>query len=132
MRLACRIVLLALLAVAPSAAVCGDPSSDGVVEPPVGGGWEACTSRSRDKTLQLGLHMDLTWEDDGSKRRAAVARAREVHAAVSRNSFLWHLIEPTQGRYSWEITDAVVDELESNGIEPLFMSSLCTYVRGIL
>jgi hypothetical protein len=120
MHLACTIVLFSLLAVAPCAALCGDPSTGDVVEPS-GGAWEACASRSRDKTLQLGLHMDLTWEDDGGQRRAAVARAREVHAAVSRNSFLWHLIEPTQGQYSWEITDAVVDELESNGIEPLFM-----------
>jgi hypothetical protein len=119
MRLACTIVLSSLLAVAHTAAVRGNPAGD-VVEPPAGG-WEVCASRSRDKPLQLGLHMDLTWEDDGGQRQAAVARAREVHAAVSRNGLLWHLIEPVQGRYSWEMTDAVVDELESNGIEPLFV-----------
>ena len=124
MRSAFTSVLFSLLAIAPSVAVCVGPSTSDVVKPPVGGGLEACASGSRDKTLQLGLHMDLTWEDDGGQRQAAVARARKVHAAVSRNSFLWYLIEPIPGQYSWETTDAVVDDLKRNGIEPLFVIRL--------
>ncbi|MGI9539057.1 MAG: cellulase family glycosylhydrolase [Miltoncostaeaceae bacterium] len=64
--------------------------------------------------------MDLTWDDDAERRTVAISRASAVGATVSRNSLLWHRIEPTRGQRDWNLVDAVVTELEANGIEPLF------------
>ena len=73
--------------------------------------------------LELGLHMDVTWYGDSSLRAKSILSAKSVGATVSRNSFLWHLIEPTKGVYDWRIPDSVVDGLLKAGIEPL----LCIY-----
>jgi hypothetical protein len=70
--------------------------------------------------LYLGLHMDLTYDGYAWRRTAAIDKAVSVNAVVSRNSFLWHLIEPTRGNYDWSRVDAVVQELGNKGIEPLF------------
>jgi hypothetical protein len=69
----------------------------------------------------IGLHMDLTWNGDPQQRRQAIRGASVVGAAVSRNSLLWHLIEPVQGQRDWARVDAVVSELEAAGIEPLLV-----------
>ena len=74
-----------------------------------------------DARTQYGVHMDLTWDGDAARRHVAILQAREVlHADISRNSLLWHLIEQSPGRRDWSRTDAVVDELSANGIEPMF------------
>jgi len=70
--------------------------------------------------LELGLHMDITWYNDSSIRAKSISCARSIGAKVSRNSFLWHLIEPTKGVYDWSIPDSVVNELLKAGIDPLF------------
>ena len=70
--------------------------------------------------FQLGLHMDITWYKDSSLRANSISKAKSIGAMVSRNSFLWHLIEPTKGVYDWTIYDSVVNELLKARIEPLF------------
>lgn len=70
--------------------------------------------------FKLGLHMDLTWNGDASVRATAISKAKSINATVSRNSFLWHLIEPAKGFPDWSRTDAIVQELSNAGIEPLF------------
>lgn len=67
-----------------------------------------------------GLHMDLTWNDGASWRAAAVGRAQAVGSRVSRNSFLWHRIEPVRGQKNWSTPDAVVREVRAAGMEPVF------------
>lgn len=69
----------------------------------------------------IGLHQDLTWNGDASQRSAAIHEASTLGARVSRNSLMWDKIEPTEGTYDWSTTDAVVAELQSAGIEPLFV-----------
>jgi len=70
--------------------------------------------------LDLGLHMDLTYDGDAGRRTTAISKAKSINAKVSRNSFLWHKIELTKGNLDWSLTDSVVNELLSAGIEPLF------------
>ena len=70
--------------------------------------------------LELGLHMDITTYKDAAYRANFIPKAKSINATVSRNSFLWHLIEPTKGVYDWSIPDSVVNELLKAGIEPLF------------
>jgi hypothetical protein len=64
--------------------------------------------------------MDITWYKDSTLRANFISAAKSVGAKVSRNSFLWHLIEPTKGVYDWSIPDSVVNELTKAEIEPLF------------
>lgn len=68
----------------------------------------------------IGLHMDLHWDGNASRRAQAIQAARQVGAQVSRNSFLWHLIEPTRGNRNWSRMDAIVNDLRAAGLEPLF------------
>lgn len=70
--------------------------------------------------LELGLHMDITWYNDPLLRANSISKAQSVSSKVSRNSFLWHLIEPTKNVYDWSVPDSVVNELLKAGIEPLF------------
>lgn len=70
---------------------------------------------------RFGLHMDLTYEENPSRRARAIAAARSVGAQVSRNSLLWHRIESERGDFDWRVADAVVDELDEGAIEPLFV-----------
>ena len=70
---------------------------------------------------EYGVHMDMTWDADPSRRASEVAAVRNVlHAQISRNSLLWHQVEMVQGQRDWSLTDAVVNELTSAGIEPMF------------
>src|SRR5690606_3070784 len=68
----------------------------------------------------IGLHMDLHWDGHAWRRADAIQAAKQVGAQVSRSSFLWHLIEPSRGNRNWSRMDAIVNELEAAGLEPLF------------
>jgi len=69
--------------------------------------------------LQLGLHMDLTFSDDMGVNARAVTLAKTVYARYSRNSFLWHRVEPEKGVRDWTQMDQIVDMLEKARIEPI-------------
>ena len=69
----------------------------------------------------IGLHMDLPWDGYDWRRAEAIQAAKQVGAQVSRNSFLWHLIERNKGSRNWSRVDAVVNELEAAGLEPIFV-----------
>ena len=73
--------------------------------------------------LRLGLHMDMTFSDDQGVNARAITLARTVFASISRNSFLWHKIEPERGRRDWSAMDQLLDMLDKAGVEPL----LCVY-----
>ena len=75
------------------------------------------------QALKLGLHMDMTFSDDQGVNARAVTLARTVYAKVSRNSFLWHRVEPEKGKRDWTQFDQIVDMLDKAGIEPL----MCVY-----
>ena len=83
----------------------------------------ACESSAmgQNGSTQFGLHMDLTWNGDPNSRAAAISRANQVDAVISRNSLLWHQVEPQQGVRDWSRVDAVVNELTRANIEPLFV-----------
>jgi Glycosyl hydrolase catalytic core. len=66
--------------------------------------------------------MDLTYDGYAWRRAKAIQSAHDIlHAQISRNSLLWHQVESVQGVRDWSRTDAVVAELASAGIEPLFV-----------
>lgn len=67
-----------------------------------------------------GLHMDLLKNGYASVRAQAIQNAKAINAKVSRNTFPWDIIERQRGVRDWSRTDAVVNELQSSGIEPLF------------
>ncbi len=68
---------------------------------------------------EYGVHMDASWDGYQWRRDQVIAQARDVlHAQVARNSFLWHLIEPTEGHRDWSRMDSLVDGLTSAGIDP--------------
>lgn len=67
--------------------------------------------------------MDLTWNEDASRRALAIACASELGTEISRNSLLWHKIEPKRGQRDWNLPDSVVEGLTGAGIEPLW----CVY-----
>ena len=69
---------------------------------------------------EVGVHQDLTYDGYAWRRAKGIDAAASVHAQISRNSFLWSKIEPTQGTYDWSIPDSVVDSLRAKGMEPLF------------
>lgn len=72
-------------------------------------------------TTLYGVHSDLTWYRDARFHSAVIAAdAHILHAQVSRNSLLWHLIEKTPGSYDWSATDDVVSKLVAAGIVPEF------------
>ena len=70
---------------------------------------------------RYGLHMDQTYNGTASVRAAAIAAARSLEADVSRNSLNWAYIEPQRAQMDWRIPDAVVDDLNAAGIEPLLV-----------
>ncbi len=67
-----------------------------------------------------GLHMDLTWNGDPASRATAISQAKTLNAVISRNSLLWHLIEPIAGQQDWSRVDVILNELAAAKIEPLF------------
>jgi len=71
-------------------------------------------------TLKYGVHSVLEY---GSPYGLSnhVAKLQEIGAQVSRNDFLWHQIEATQGVFAWGTSDSVVDSLLGAGIEPLMV-----------
>lgn len=73
------------------------------------------------RRISVGVHMDLTWRPDDVYRKVMIQRALEVHSAVSRNSLLWHLVEPVKGQQDWSLTDSTVDDLVAHGIAPLMV-----------
>ena len=73
----------------------------------------------RMENVLYGLHMDLTWYADRDYRSGMIERAQQVHASVSRNSLLWHLVEPVKGTRDWTVLDSTVDDLLATGIQPL-------------
>jgi hypothetical protein len=75
------------------------------------------------RALQLGLHMDMTFSDDQGVNARAITLARTVYAKYSRNSFLWHKVEPEKGVRDWSRTDQIVNMLENARIEPI----MCVY-----
>jgi len=64
--------------------------------------------------------MDLTLNGDASSRKLSINAAKSIGAKISRNSFLWNNIERTKGNLDWTLTDSVVEELLTAGIEPIF------------
>lgn len=69
----------------------------------------------------FGVHSDLTWYGEASQHAAVVnVDSKILHAQISRNSLLWHKIEPDQGTYDWGVTDDVVSKLIAAGIKPEF------------
>jgi hypothetical protein len=86
-----------------------DPPEDPQSRPPE---WEETT---------YGLHMDVTYDDDPAHRLEAIELAASVGVQISRNSFLWHRMQPTPDQeVDWSVPDSVVEELTGRGIEPLF------------
>jgi len=73
--------------------------------------------------LELGLHMDMTFSDDQGVNSRAVTLASTVYARYSRNSFLWHRVEPEKGKRDWSQMDQIVEMLGKAGIEPI----MCVY-----
>jgi polysaccharide biosynthesis protein PslG len=69
---------------------------------------------------RYGVHMDLHFEGNPRVRQAAILKATELRAEVSRSSFLWHRIEAQQGSRDWRQVDDIVDALERAGMTPLF------------
>lgn len=69
----------------------------------------------------FGAHMDLMYDANEPHRQQVIAAARALGVKVSRNSFLWHQIEPARGQLNWGRADSVVAELRAAGIEPLMV-----------
>lgn len=69
-----------------------------------------------------GVHQDLTFSGDAGRRAEIIdAVDRHLHPQVSRNSLLWHRVEPRRGARDWSVPDAVVDGLVEAGIRPLLV-----------
>lgn len=75
------------------------------------------------RALELGLHMDMTFSDDQGVNERSVTLAKTVYAKYSRNSFLWHKVEPEKGKRDWSRFDQIVNMLQKAGIEPI----MCVY-----
>lgn len=73
------------------------------------------------EALQLGLHMDISWYDESSSRQYFINKDKALRPYISRNSFLWHKIEPAQGQKNWSNFDGTINELAAGGMEPLFV-----------
>jgi hypothetical protein len=82
---------------------------------------------------KFGLHMDLTFDSDPASRRQAIQEATSLGVEISRNSFLWDRIQPTeQAAVDWSLPDALVSELASSGIEPMFVAyGSPTWANGV-
>jgi hypothetical protein len=70
----------------------------------------------------IGVHSDGIWSNGGPAfvTKVVNADAQVLHAKVSRNSLLWHAIEPQQGIRNWSRTDDGVTKLLAAGIKPEF------------
>jgi polysaccharide biosynthesis protein PslG len=89
----------------------------GCTNPNVGTGEGSAPSAAR-----FGVHMDLGFQDDAGRRRQSVRAARDLlQAQISRNSLLWHQIEPVPGSRDFRRADAFIKELRAAEIEPLLV-----------
>jgi Glycosyl hydrolases family 39 len=69
-----------------------------------------------------GIHQDLGYEPDKRARQTGVSQAGGVlHAQISRNSFLWDVIEPAPGSFDWSRFDEIADDLRAAHVEVLFV-----------
>ena len=69
---------------------------------------------------KMGFHQDLIWYET-SYHQQRVEQAAEIGMQVSRNSFLWKIIEGTQGVKDWSRPDNLLNLLEACGVEPVFV-----------
>jgi len=106
------IVTVSSAAVTTSANLRVDPRPVAVAPPPA-------TSFDPAKT-KFGLHMDLHFDGYSWRRQRAIDIARDIGAQISRSSLLWMVIEPQRGQRDWSRSDALLAELQTAGIEPLF------------
>ena len=81
----------------------------------------ATASGKTASSVEYGVHADLTYDGDPADRATAFQSMAAIHATVSRASFLWHKIEPTQGTYDWSLTDDIVNHSVANRIDPLMV-----------
>jgi len=63
-----------------------------------------------------GLLLDFKRTEDPGTLRASFAQARQAGVGWMRIDFLWHLIEPSQGRLQWSRYDSVTQAARANGI----------------
>lgn len=63
---------------------------------------------------------ELTWTGHRARWRDDLALARDIGAAAVRYGITWPEVETAQGRYDWTAIDAVVDEFERLGLEPIW------------
>ena len=82
--------------------------------------WIALTYDFAPKISLRGVHQDMGFQGSGTIRAQQATNAASLGCTISRSSFLWHLIEGTQGVYDWSRYDDVVHQLFLNGIEPYF------------
>lgn len=67
------------------------------------------------------MHVDeLTWTRHRERWREDLALAREAGADAIRYGLTWPEVETSPGSYRWQAIDAVLDELESLGLEPIW------------
>lgn len=73
-------------------------------------------------TPTLGVNSTLAYEGYGPRRDATVAAIRaRLGAQIVRDSLLWNEIQPTQDKPDWTLTDSMVKELRTAGVEPLLV-----------
>lgn len=70
-------------------------------------------------TTLIGLHQDVSFQSNSAIRHNQFRNARLIHAKISRNSFLWHKVEASQGVYDWSLYDDIVSDAYSNGLQLL-------------
>lgn len=71
------------------------------------------------RRVRFGIHQDLMWDGFRWRREESIAVASAVGAELSRTSFLWHVVEPQQGRRDWSRSDDVIEELEAADLTPV-------------
>lgn len=72
-------------------------------------------------SVQFGVHMDAAWVASLAYTQSRILEAKQVHSTVSRNSLLWHLVEPVRGVRDWSLLDSTVDHLLAQGTQPLMV-----------
>ncbi len=63
---------------------------------------------------------ELTWTGHRERWRADLALAKDVGADAVRYGLTWPEVETAPGRYDWRAVDAVIDEFERLGLEPIW------------
>ena len=75
----------------------------------------ALTSDTLRSSMQLiGLALNQQFLDDATYQSVA---AREFNYVTAENEMKWDAIEPTQGQFSFDRADQIVDFAESNGMQ---------------